>query len=61
MVEREIRREEVMNMLKKMKRGKTVGLDGTPVEMLKYSGVSLVDCLLRIFNRCMELDVTPED
>ena len=40
-----------------MKRGKAAGMKGIGVEILKCVGVSVVDWLLRIFNRCMELGV----
>ena len=30
-------------------------------EILKSGGISIIDWLLMIFNRCMESDVLPED
>ena len=36
-------------------------MDGTAVEMLKNGGISIIDWLLRIFNRYMETGVVPED
>ena len=42
-VVRELVREEVIGPLKKVKRGKTKGLNGTKVEMLKSGGISIVD------------------
>ena len=44
-----------------MKGGKATGMDGFVVEMLKNSGISINDWLLRIFNKCMESGVVPED
>ena len=44
-----------MGALMKMKGGKVAGMDGIMVEMMKN------DFLLRIFNRCMESGVVPED
>ena len=43
-----------------MKASKTVGMDNI-VEMLKNSVISVIDWLRRIFNRCMESGVIPED
>ena len=54
-------REEIMGALKKMKGGKAAGMDGIVVEMLKKGGISIIDWLLRIFNKCMESGVVPED
>ena len=50
-----------MGALKKMKHGKAGGMDGIVVEMLKNRDISIIDWLMRIFNRCMESGVTPED
>ena len=51
-VVREMETEEIIGELKKMKVGKAVGMDGIVVEMLKNGGISIIDGLLRIFNRC---------
>ena len=56
-VVREMVREEIMVTLKNMKGGKAVGMDGIVVEMLKNGGISIIDWLLRIFNKCMESGV----
>ena len=50
-----------MSALKKMKDGKAAGMDGIIVGMLKNGGISIIDWLLRIFNKCMESGVVPED
>ena len=54
-------REEIIDALKKVKSGKAAGMDGIVVEMLKNGGISIIDRLLRIFNKCMESGVVPED
>ena len=50
-----------MGALKKMKGGKAAGMDGIVVEMLKNGGISIIDWLLKMFNRCITSDVVPED
>ena len=50
-----------MGALKKMKGGKAAGIDGIVIEMWKSGSISIIDWLLRIFNRCMEFGVVPED
>ena len=42
-----------MGALKKIKAVKTVGINGIVIEMLKGGDISIIDWLLRIFNRCM--------
>ena len=44
-----------------MKGGKPAGMDYIVVEMLKSGGISIIDWLLRIFNRYMKSGVVPED
>ena len=44
-----------------MKGGKAAGIDGIVVEMLKNGGISIINWLLRIFNKCMESGVVPDD
>ena len=48
--EREITREEVKRALSEMKGGKTLGMDGLRVEMLKEGGVTVLEWLVRVFN-----------
>ena len=50
-----------MVALKMMKGGKAAGMNSTVVEMLKNGGISIIDWLLKIFNRCMESSVVSED
>ena len=50
-----------MGTLRKMKGGKAAGMDGIAVEMLKNGCINIIDWLLRIFNKCMESGVVPED
>ena len=40
-----------MGALKKIKGGKAAGMDGIVLKMLKDGGISIIDWLLRIFNR----------
>ena len=54
-------REEIMGALKKMKGVKAPCMDGSVVEMLENGGINIIDWLLRIFNKCMESGVVPED
>ena len=53
-------KEEIMGALNNMKGGKATGMDHIVIEMLKTRGISLIDLLLRIFNRCMESSVVPK-
>ena len=50
-----------MGALKKMKSGKSAGMDGIVVEILKNGSISITDWLLRIFNNCMESGAVPEE
>ena len=50
--------EDIMGRPKKMKGGKTAGI---VVEILKNGGISIIDCLLRILNRCLEFGVGPAE
>ena len=50
-----------MVALKRMKGGKAAGMDGIVAEMLKNVGISIIDWLLRIFNKCMESGIVSED
>ena len=45
--------EEIIGALKKMKGCKAAAMDGVVVEILKNGGISIIDLLLRIFNKCM--------
>ena len=54
-------RGEIIGALKKMKGSKAADMDGIVVEVLKNGGISIIDLLLRIFNKCMESGVVPED
>ena len=48
-----------MSALKKVKDDKEAGMGGIVVEMLKNGGISIIDWLLRIFNRFMVSGVVP--
>ena len=59
--EREITREEVKRALNETKGGKAPGIDGVRVEMLKEGGVTVLECLVRLFNICFMLPILPVD
>ena len=59
-VVREVVREEIRGALKKMKGDKAAGVDSIVV-MLKNGAIIIIDWLMRIFNKCMEFGVVPED
>ena len=59
--EEEILFEEVEVALKKMKNGKSAGLDGICVEMLKEGGQTIVYWLGRILNACWREGRVPQD
>ena len=48
-------RKEIIDPLKKMKGGKAVTMDGFVIRVLKNRGINIMDCLLEIFDRCMEI------
>ena len=50
-----------MGAIKKNKSAKAAGMDDIVVEMLKIEGISIIDWLMRIFNKCMASGVVPED
>ena len=56
--ERVVREEvtkEVMYVLKMMKGGKAAGMDDIMVERLKNGGICIIEWLMKIFNKCMEI------
>ena len=61
-VVRNVVREKIMDALKKVKGGKAAaGVDGIVVALLKSACISISDWSLRVFNRCMESGVVPEE
>ena len=48
-------REEVIDGLLEMKRGKASHLNVTAVQLYKYLSDSITEWLLTIYNRCMEI------
>ena len=56
-----IMESEVKAAIRKMKKGKSAGLDRICVEMIKAGGESLVKWLLRIFNVCWRERKVPQD
>ena len=58
---RRVRREEIMSAIKKWKARKAAGMDGIVEEMLKFGDVIIIDWLVNIFNRRMELGAVPEN
>ena len=61
MVGRKMMREEMINVLDKMKGRKVASLGDTVMRMLKNGSFNLVNWLLRIFSRCMETGVVLGD
>ena len=53
--------EEIKGALKMMKCGKAACLYSTLVKFLKRRGISIIDKLLEIFNKCMETGFVPKD
>ena len=45
----------------KMKSDKASGMDSIVVEMWKNRDISIIDWMLRIYNKCMNSGVVPED
>ena len=60
-VVRKVVREEIMTALKMIIGGKAAGVDSIFVGMSESGSISTIYWLLRIFNRCMEYGVVPED
>ena len=58
---REVVREEIKGVLKKMKGGKVAGMYGILVKNVKNECICIIDRLLRIFNKYMESGVVAED
>ena len=56
-----ISREEVKNVLRRMKKGKAVGPDEFPVEILKCMGKMGIKFLTRLFNRLLMGERMPEE
>ena len=56
-----ISREEVKNVLRRMKKGKTVGPDELPVEVWKCMGEMGIEFLTRLFNRLLMGERMPEE
>ncbi|KAK3550697.1 hypothetical protein QTP70_002387 [Hemibagrus guttatus] len=56
-----IRKDEVWKALKRMKSGKAVGPDDTPVEVWKCLGEAAVEFLASLFNRVLESEKMPEE
>ncbi|KAK3508479.1 hypothetical protein QTP70_030945, partial [Hemibagrus guttatus] len=56
-----IRKDEVRKALKRMKRGKAVGLYDIPVEVWKCLGEAAVEFLANLFNRVLESERMPEE
>ena len=55
---RKVVREDIMSALKKMK---AAGMYGIVVGMLKSGSITIIDWLLRIFNKSMEPGVVLKD
>ena len=56
-----VSREEVKNVLRRIKNGKAVGPDELPVEVWKYMGEMGIKFLTRLFNRLLMGERMPEE
>ena len=56
-----ISKEEVREAMKRMKSGKVVGPDDTPVEAWRCLGEKAVEFLMRLFNTILESERMPEE
>ena len=56
-----IRKEEVQEALREMKKGKAAGSDGCAVECLKSGGVNIILWMVRLMNLCFHAGKVPED
>ena len=56
-----VSREEVKNALRRMKKGKAIGLDELPVEVWKCMGEMGIEFLTRLFNRLLMGERMPEE
>ena len=60
-VDEDISDEEVRVAIGRMKSGKSAGLDGVCVEMLKKGGEVIVEWMVRLFRICMSKGEVPDD
>ena len=56
-----VSREEVKNAVRRMTKGKAVGLDELPVEVWKCMGKIGIEFLTRLFNRLLMGERIPEE
>ena len=56
-----VRREEVKNALRRMKKGKTLGPDELPVEVWKCKKEMVIKFLTKLFNRLLMGKWMPEE
>ena len=54
-------REGIVNALKQLKGSNAAIIYAVVVERMKNEGISIIDWLLRICNRCMKSGVVPEE
>lgn len=57
----EIEEEEVKAAMKKLKKGKSTGIDQISVEMLKHMRTSGLEFLTKLCNRCLSEGITPKE
>ncbi len=57
--DKNITREELLDGLKRLKNGKTTGLDGIPAELYKGGNDALTDVLLKLFNQIWDSETLP--
>ena len=57
----EITSEEVSHVIRKMKNGKALGIDGIPAELLKQGGKEMVKRITRLCNHVWKSGEVPRD
>ena len=56
-----VRFDEVVGILKLLKRGKATGLDGIPNEMMMYGGTRMVVTIVQLFTLVVQQACCPKD
>ena len=57
----EITTDEVLRVIKKMKNGKSSGVDGIHAELLKNGGEEMVKKVTRLCNQVWKMETVPRD
>ena len=61
MMNAEVREQEVLEAVNRLKSGKASGMDGVKAEYLKCGGVVCAEWIVRLLNVCMNSGVVPKD